>query len=53
MGDLFSAWTVIAGVVFLAITVWALGAGRKREFDEAARMPLEDDETDQIETGVR
>ena len=53
MGNLFSAWTVLAAVVFLGITVWALGAARKSEFDEAARMPLDDDETDQIETGVR
>ncbi len=38
-----SFWTVFLFVLFLAITVWAWSARRKADFDEAARLPLEDD----------
>lgn len=31
-------------VLFIAIVIWAWSAKRKRAFDEAARIPLEDDD---------
>jgi len=44
MGWLFSAWTVFVAAVFLGVVVWAWSRKRKPEFDEAARIPLEDDD---------
>jgi cytochrome c oxidase cbb3-type subunit 4 len=40
-----TVWTLIAFVFFIAIVIWAWSGKRKKEFDEAARMPLEDDDT--------
>lgn len=37
-------WTVVAFAVFIAIFVWAWSSKRKHAFDEAARLPLEDEE---------
>ena len=53
ISNFFTAWTVAAAIIFVGVTVWALSSKRKAEFDEAARIPLDDDETDKIETGVR
>jgi cytochrome c oxidase cbb3-type subunit 4 len=36
--------TLIALVTFIGIVVWAYSDSRKRNFDEAARMALEDEE---------
>lgn len=44
IGTLFSAWTVVVAVVFVAIVAWAWSSKRKPEFDEAARLPLEADD---------
>ncbi len=44
MNLFFSAWTVVAAVIFCGVTVWALRGARKAEFDEAARIPLDDDD---------
>jgi cbb3-type cytochrome oxidase subunit 3 len=52
MSNFFTVWTVVAAVIFCGVTVWAMSGARKAEFDEAARIPL-DDETDEIEKGVR
>jgi cytochrome c oxidase cbb3-type subunit 4 len=38
-----SVWTVVAFVVFIAIVIWAWSGKRKKRFDEAARMALDDD----------
>jgi cytochrome c oxidase cbb3-type subunit 4 len=35
---------VIVLVLFVGIVIWAWSANRKRAFDEAARLPLEDDD---------
>ena len=35
--------TVVSFVVFIGIFVWAWSARRKSQFDEAARLPLDDD----------
>ena len=37
-------WTAILLVTFAAIVAWAWSGRRKRDFDEAARLPLEKDE---------
>ena len=42
MGILFSAWTVLVALVFFAIVIWVLREN-KENFDEAARIPLDDD----------
>ena len=38
-----SAWTVFAFVFFVGIVFWAWSGKRKSNFDEAARMALDDD----------
>ncbi len=43
--DLRSIVTVLSIITFLGIVWWAYGAPRKVAFDEAARMPLDDDDT--------
>jgi len=40
-----SAMTVVMLVVFLGIVAWAYSAKRRAQFDEAARVPFEDDAT--------
>ena len=35
--------TVVCFLVFVAIVVWAWGGARRRRFDEAARVPLDED----------
>ena len=43
MSEFFSAWTVLAAVIFAGVTAWALSSARKGEFDAAARIPLDDE----------
>lgn len=38
-----SIWTVIVFIVFIGIVLWAYSSGRKKDFDEAARLALDDD----------
>lgn len=38
-----SWWTLVLLLVFIGIVVWAWSPKRKRKFDEAARLPLDDD----------
>ncbi len=38
-----SAWTVFAFVFFVGVVFWAWSGKRKNNFDEAARMALDDD----------
>jgi len=44
-GLIHSIWTVMLFVLFIGIIVWAWSAKRKRGFDEAARLPLEDEDS--------
>ena len=37
-----SLWTVVMLVLFIGIIVWAWSSRRKKAFDEAAQIPLED-----------
>ena len=39
-----SFWTIAVFVVFIGIVIWAWSSKRKRAFDEAARIPLEEDQ---------
>ena len=43
-GFLHGLWTALLLVTFAAIVAWAWSGRRKRDFDEAARLPLEEDE---------
>ena len=36
-------WTAVLLVIFIGIVVWAWSRKRKKDFDEAARLPLDDD----------
>ena len=45
-GILHGLWTAAMIVVFAAIVVWAWSGRRRRDFEEAARLPLEG-ETDE------
>lgn len=42
-------WTAALLVAFIGIVAWAWSGRRKRDFDAAARIPLEEDEADDIE----
>ena len=44
-----SIWTVVLFVVFIGIVVWAYSSRRKKDFDEAARLALDDDDKAPIE----
>lgn len=39
-----SIWTVVVFVVFIGIILWAYSGRRKKDFDEAARLALDDDD---------
>jgi len=41
---IWSIWTVVVVVIFVAIFIWAWSSKRKKEFDEAAHIPLNEDE---------
>jgi cytochrome c oxidase cbb3-type subunit 4 len=38
-----SIWTVVVFVLFIGIVLWAWSGKNKKAFDEAARIPLDDD----------
>jgi cytochrome c oxidase cbb3-type subunit 4 len=44
IGMVHSVWTLLLMVIFVAIVVWAWSGKRKRSFDEAAHMPLEEED---------
>jgi len=37
-------WTVLLLVIFIGIVVWAYSSKRKTDFDEAARLAVDDDD---------
>ena len=37
-------WTVALLATFIGIVIWAYSSTRKEEFEEAARLPFDDDE---------
>ena len=51
-GILHGIWTAAMLAVFAAIVAWAWSGRRKRDFDEAARLPLDgDDDATESEPG--
>jgi cytochrome c oxidase cbb3-type subunit 4 len=42
-GIVMGVITAVLLVVFIGVVVWAYSAKRRRAFDEAARLPLQDD----------
>jgi cytochrome c oxidase cbb3-type subunit IV len=42
--DLRALLTVLAFIAFIGIVVWAYSRKRKRDFEEAARLPFNGDE---------
>jgi len=39
-----SIWTVVAFITFIVIVLWAWSSHRKQAFEDAARLPFEEDE---------
>jgi len=48
VGFVQAVWTVVAMAFFIGIVIWAYSGKRKKDFDEASRLPLDDD--DEIST---
>lgn len=46
-----SIYTVVLVVIFAAIVIWAYSKRRKKDFDEAARLPLDDEPHDRPRGG--
>ena len=46
VNDLRSLFTVLSFAAFIAIVAWAWSGKRRQDFDQAARMALEDDAPD-------
>ncbi|MDO9243364.1 MAG: cbb3-type cytochrome c oxidase subunit 3 [Rhodocyclaceae bacterium] len=52
INDLRSIFTVLVFGAFIGIVAWAYSSKRKQAFDEAARLPLDDDEPASQENAV-
>ena len=39
-----SIWSIVVFVTFIGIVFWAFSSKRKSDFDEAARLPFDEDE---------
>ena len=46
INDLRGIGTVFAIVAFISICIWAYSGKRRKDFDTAAQMPLNDDDLD-------
>ena len=44
MTQIHSLWTLIVLVTFIGIIFWAFSKKRRSSFDEASRLPLEDEQ---------
>lgn len=42
-GTLLGLWTLLLLVAFLGIVVWAFSKKRRKHFENAGRIPLEED----------
>ncbi len=49
MSMFHSFWTLALLILFIAIVIWAWSGSQKKEFEQAARMPLDDDQLDETE----
>ena len=52
-GLLHGLWTAAMIAIFAAIVAWAWSGRRKRDFDEAARLPLEEEAVEEGATDAR
>ena len=43
-------WTLILVITFVAIVIWTFSKSKKAEFEQAARIPLEDEVTDTLDS---
>ena len=51
-GLMHSIWTVMVFIVFIGIVLWAYSGARKKDYDEASRMALDNEpEKDQPKSG--
>ncbi|MCY4362023.1 MAG: cbb3-type cytochrome c oxidase subunit 3 [Gammaproteobacteria bacterium] len=39
-------WTLVIAALFVAVVIWAFGGKRKKSFEEAGNIPLEEDGDD-------
>jgi len=44
MSIILSAWTVVAFVVFIGISIWAFSSKNKDNFESAAHIPFDEDD---------
>lgn len=40
-----SIWTLVVMIIFLSVVVWTYSSKRKSAFDQAAHLPLDDDDS--------
>ena len=45
IGTIHGIWTVLVLIIFAGIVFWAWNGKRKKTFDKAAMIPLEDDDS--------
>jgi cytochrome c oxidase cbb3-type subunit 4 len=44
MTMIFSIWTVVVAILFIGIVIWVWSGRNKQKYEDAARIPLEDDD---------
>jgi cytochrome c oxidase cbb3-type subunit 4 len=44
LATLHSIWTVLLVILFIGIVIWAWSGRSKQSFEEASRLPLEDED---------
>ena len=44
MREIQIVWTVVAAILIVGIGAWAWSGKRKKDFEEASRLPLEEDD---------
>jgi cytochrome c oxidase cbb3-type subunit 4 len=53
INDWRSLFTVMTFAIFVAIVWWAYSGHRKQAYEEAARLPLDDDDQPVMASGAR
>jgi cytochrome c oxidase cbb3-type subunit 4 len=48
LGTLIGLWTAVVLLTFIAIVVWAWSSHRKLRFEQAARIPLDDEDEAEV-----
>lgn len=44
MGTALSIWTVVVAILFIGIVIWAWSGRNKAKFEEASRIPFNEDD---------